>query len=185
MAAPVSRPAAAAGAAGARRLEGCARRPAPLAPLLSGVRGRRPHAGASPRPAPSVRTLRGVAAGPSPASAAAARRPVEPHRAAVTWRGPGPTSPGGARWGGEWRGCGPGSVLPLVDERMWAGFRLERETGRGQPGPSRWRENRLKQPGTCWQAENPGLAGCGGPGLFAFLVHIFLYFVIRTMCKNA
>lgn len=61
---------------------------------------------------------------------------------------------------------------------------MERETGRGPPGPSRWRENRLQQPGTCSQAENLGLAGWGGPGPFTFLVYIFLYFVMLTMCKT-
>lgn len=62
---------------------------------------------------------------------------------------------------------------------------MERESGRGPPGPSRWGENRLKQPGTCSQAENLALACWGGPGLFTFSVYIFLYFVIRTMCKKA
>lgn len=123
-------------------------------PLLLGVGRRRPHARAFPRPAPSVRALRGVAAGPSPASAARAGLPVEPHRAAVTWRGPGRTSRGGALWGGERRGCGPGSARPLADERTWAG--RPHSPGRGSArsarldgaslGPSGWSENWPKQP---------------------------------------
>lgn len=57
------------GAAGVRRLEGCARWPASR---LSGSRRHRLHARAPLQPAPWVRAHRGVAAGASPASAARA-----------------------------------------------------------------------------------------------------------------
>lgn len=105
------------GAANARWLEGCARRPARLAPLPSGGYRRRLHARAPRRPAPS-------AAWP-PAPHRPLRRQPNTSRSPARGRhvaGAGPCRHAAARARGRTRrGCGPGSRAPIGRRRTWAG----------------------------------------------------------------
>lgn len=185
MAAPAPPPP---GAAGTRSLEGCARRPAPLAPLPSGGCRRRLHTRAPRHPAPS-------AAWP-PAPHRPLRREPNTSQSPARGRhvaGAGPCRHAAARVrGGARRGCGPGSRAPIGRRRTWAG-RLRSLGGRplrahGWAGPA-WANAPGARTGRgclvpALMRRNPACQNLGRPGAWTCLSFPSLFLVPFTFCDT-